>query len=390
MSLMANLKRFLGLFATTILLAVMLPAQQVSAQSTAIAGVINERIGMFAGPGQTYEAVADLQVGDQVEVRGRTEAGNWLYIVLPGAELREGWTLTGYITLSEDTQFSHVPVIRSYADADIERVFDPLLKELYAVPVLPEIDEDLCMLYQRAVDAGRAPFVISKVGDSNSAAVGYLTPIGEGKYELGAYDYLQNTVDAFGPSLALTSAATRVGMNSSAVFDPMWSDQERCQAGETPLSCEYRLTNPAIAVIMFGANDLKILNTEGYETQLRRVIETTLDAKIVPLIVSFSVNPQADDAYQALVFNQIALHLAQEYRVPFVNFWSAGRNLLHGGVGEDNIHLTDPGASFRLGTNESRFGVTLHNLMILNTLDQLIETCDTEGIGPTLETTPAS
>jgi hypothetical protein len=371
-----------------ILLTVLVPTPRVSAQSTAIAGVINERIGMFAGPGQTYEAVADLQVGDQVDVRGRTAAGSWLYIVLPGAEPREGWTLTGYVTLPEDTQFSHVPAIRSFADADVERVFDPLLKELYGMPVLPEIDEDVCRLYEGAVDAGHAPYVISKVGDSNSAAVGYLTPIGEGNYELGAYDYLQNTIDAFGPSLVLTSAATRVGMNSSAVFDPMWSDQERCQAGETPLSCEYRLTNPAIAVIMFGANDLKILNTEGYETQLRKVIETTLDAEIVPLMVSFSVNPQTDNAYQALVFNQIALHLSQEYHVPFLNFWSAGRNLLHGGVGEDNIHLTDPGASFRLGTNESRFGVTLHNLMVLNTLDQLIETCDVEEIAPTPEVTP--
>jgi hypothetical protein len=386
--LLVNLKRFSAAVAGILLLVVSTPYGLTSAQSSTITGVINENIGMFAGPGQTYEAVADLRAGDNVDVRGRSEAGNWLYLVLPGAEAREGWTLTGYVTLPEGTQFSHVPVIRSYPDADIERVFDPLLKELYDVPVLPEIDDEVCALYEGAVEAGHAPYVISKIGDSNSAAVGYLTPIGEGKYELGPYDYLQNTVDAFGESMAITSAATRVGMNSSAVFDPMWSDRVVCTAGETPLSCEYNRTNPAIAVIMFGANDVKILNQEGYETQLRKVIETTLEAEIVPLVVSFSVNPQTDDAYQALVFNQIALHLAQEYNVPFVNFWSAGRNLLHGGVGEDNIHLTDPGASFRLGSNESRFGVTLHNLIVLNTLDQMMETCDVDAIEPTPEITP--
>jgi hypothetical protein len=378
--------KYFYIAAAIVLLVVLAPHTLINAQTTStIRGVINEKIGMFAGPGQTYEAVADLQLGDQVDVRGRTEAGNWLYIVLPGAEPREGWTLTGYVTLPEGTLFSRVPVIRSNADADVERVFDPLLKELYAVPILPEIDEAVCTLYEGAVEVGHAPFVISKVGDSNSAAVAYLTPIGEGKYELGAYDYLQNTVDAFGASMAITSAATRVGMNSSAVFDPMWSDREVCTAGETPLACEYRRTNPAIAVIMFGANDLKILNTEGYEAQLRKVIETTLDADILPVVISFSANPQADDYYQALVFNQIALHLSQEFGVPFVNFWSAARNLLHGGVGEDNVHLTNPGASFRLGENESRYGVTLHNLMVLNTLDQIIETCDIEFETPTPE-----
>jgi uncharacterized protein YraI len=387
--LLRNLKRFSTTIAAIVLLVI--ATAMIDAQSeSSIKGVINEKIGMFAGPGQTYEPLADLQAGDAVDVRGRTEAGNWLYIILPGATTREGWTLTGYITLPEGTQFSQVPVIRSYADADVERVVDPLLKELYAVPILPEVDEEVCTLYKGAVAAARAPYVISKVGDSNSAAVGYLTPIGEGKVELGPYDYLQNTVDAFGPSMAITSAATRVGMNSSAVFDPMWSDREVCNAGETPLSCEYSRTNPAIAVIMFGANDVKILNSEGYEAQLRRVIETTLEANILPLVISFTANPQTDNYYQALVFNQIALHLAQEYDVPFINFWSAGRNLLHGGVGEDDVHLTNPGASFRLGSNESRYGVTLHNLMVLNTLDQLIETCDVESPVVTPQLTPES
>ncbi len=254
-------------------------------------------------------------------------------------------------------------------------MFDPLLKELYAVPILPEIEPQHCALYQAAVEGGRDPFALSKVGDSNSAAAGYLTPIGEGKYELGPYDYLQESIDAFGASMAVPSVATRVGMNSGAVFDPMWSSQAVCEAGETPLSCEYRRTNPAVAVIMFGANDVRILNSEGYEMQLRRVIETTLDAHILPLIVSFSTNPETENYYQALVFNQITLHLSQEYDVPYVNFWSAGRNLLNGGVGEDNVHLTDPGASFRLGSNESRYGMTLHNLMVLNTLDRMVQAC---------------
>ncbi len=360
----------------------------VTAQdSQPLTGVINERIGLFDGPGNTYKPVATLAAGTEVNVRGRTLAGNWLYVTLDRAESLEGWAMTGYVTLPEDAVFSRVPVIRAYLDAEVDNVFDPLLKELYGVPILPEIDEDVCALYQTAVEAGREPFVISKVGDSNSAAAGYLTPIGQGKVELGPYDYLTDAVDAFGPSMAIESAATRVGMSSTAIFDPMWSNREVCEAGETPLACEYRRTNPAIAVIMFGANDVRILNSEGYEAQLRRVIEATLDADILPLIISFSTNPQVDNYYQTLVFNQITLHLAQEYEVPYVNFWSAGRNLLNGGVGPDNVHLTDPGASFRLGSNESRYGMTLHNLMVLNTLDQLLQKCTDDMLVPTPEVT---
>ena len=363
------------MLALSLLLILSLTQMVMGQERKPLTGIVNEKIGLFDGPGNTYKPVATLDIGAAVNVRGRTEAGNWLYVTLDRAQPLEGWILTGYVTLPDETAFSRVPVIRAHSDANIDNVFDPLLKELYAVPILPEIDEQVCALYQGAVEAGREPFVISKVGDSNSAAAGYLTPIGQGKVELGPYDYLQNAVDVFGPSMAIESAATRVGMSSSAIFDPMWSNRSVCEAGETPLACEYRRTNPAVAVIMFGANDVRILNSEGYETQLRRVIEETLAADILPLVVSFSTNPQIDNYYQTLVFNQITLHLAQEYEVPYINFWSAGRILINGGVGPDNVHLTDPGASFRLGSNESRFGMTLHNLMVLNTLDQLLHAC---------------
>ena len=102
-----------------------------------LTGIINEKIGLFDGPGNTYKPVATLDVGAALNVRGRTEAGNWLYVTLDRAEPLEGWTLTGYVTLPEETAFSRVPVIRAYPDANVDNVFDPLLKELYAVPILP-------------------------------------------------------------------------------------------------------------------------------------------------------------------------------------------------------------------------------------------------------------
>lgn len=333
----------------------------------------NQTAQLYAGPGHTYTQIAVLAAGTPLKVKARNEIGNWLWVLT--ADHQRGWLPIGYLQLTSDFQLDKIRISRALPHADLSRVRGELSASLYSAPILPKIESHLCSIYHRGIEGGNKPNGVTKIGDSNSASPRYLGAIGRGDYDLGPYAFLQPAVDYFGASLANGSVAARVGMNATSVFDPFWSTSERCSAGESPLACEYRISRPSIAVIMFGINDTKVLSGDGYATQLQRVIEETLIHNIIPLVVSFSAPADLDNYSQVVRFNLIAKELAAEYDIPFVNFWAAAQGLPRGGVGDDHIHLTQSGGRFVLGSYETFYGLTLHNLLILHVLQQIYETC---------------
>ncbi|MEL7436861.1 MAG: SGNH/GDSL hydrolase family protein, partial [Chloroflexota bacterium] len=124
-----------------------------------------------------------------------------------------------------------------------------------------------------------------------------------------------------------------------------------CASGLSPLTCDYDNLDPFASLIMFGANDINVLSTAGYERAMRNIIETTLDRDIIPILSTFSVrrvDGVATDAYIAGVrFNAVLVQLAIEYNIPLVNFWGASRDIPGNGIMEDNAHLTVAGFNIR-------------------------------------------
>jgi hypothetical protein len=328
---------------------------------------------VYAGPSHTFELVTQLPVGQQVRILERNRIGNWLRVTWDDSS--GGWLMIGRLNLPVDFTLDDVRANMFVTDADPSTIVDEQEKALYAVPILPTIHRDMCAVYEAGQAARNQAGVVSKIGDSNSASASYLTPIAEGRYDLGPYAFLEPAVDLFGASFASVPVAARVGMNSMAVFDPFWADKVRCDTGESPLACEYRLSQPAAAVIMFGVNDTRVLNSQEYRAQITRLIEESLDTHVIPLLVAFSTNPTEWDYGGTLRFNLAMIEAAREYNVPVINFWSAAQALYRAGVGDDNIHLTQSGASFRVGSAESYYGLPLHNLLVLHALDALRTTC---------------
>lgn len=343
-----------------------------AAMQTTHLATVTERTGLRAGPGDTYALIATLNPGTPATIIERNRPGNWLHIRAEssGGDL-EGWAMTGFFDLG-DVRFSQVLVNTMVPDADVSQVADPDLAQLYGVPVIPRISPAMQEVYAQGQEIGIDSSAVTKVGDSNSASRLYLTPIGDGNYNLGPYDFLQATVDFFGGSLATPSVAARVGLNAFSLFDPIWADPTQCESGETPLQCEYRRKMPAVSVIMFGPNDLRALNSEQYTQQITRIVEETLDHGIIPVLSTFSANPDDDIWFQAVRFNLILTDIAAQYEVPIVNLWAAARALPRYGMGEDNVHLTSSGTAVNFSTGyESRYGVSLQNLIVLQTLDEI-------------------
>jgi hypothetical protein len=346
---------------------------------------------VFGGPGIANEQIGTLYADQPVQLVERNTAGTWVHIRQindAGALLREGWILSGYLAGRSALRFSEVPV-SSVPDNNPDWSPTFAARELFALPYIPSISPQMLEVYRRGQALGNNPNAISKVGDSLAAASEYLTPMSSPMRALNAFDDLNAVVDQYGPSMAGGSAAASIGLSSFAVFDPMWADPGRgCQPGETPLACEYRIRRPIAAFIMFGPNDVRAMTDTGFGTQMRLIVQQTLDQGIIPVLNLFSVHPADPYAAQAMGFNRQLIAIAGEYQVPLINLWAAAQVLPNYGLDVDNIHLTFSGYDYLYydAGNEAYSGVALHNLLSLRTLQAIGNAVRAAGLVP--ESTP--
>jgi len=326
---------------------------------------------LFAGPGETHPEAGVLPAGLEVQLVARNQAATWLKVRRLGRDgqvAQEGWLLSGVLNMPPDLRYSALPV-ESVPDAMPQNVRSQSLRRLYAYPVLPMIDEAMRAVYARGQALGRRADTFTKVGDSVSASSMYLEPMAQGDHVLGPHDDLESVIAYYGPQAA-PSVAAQVGLTSYAIFDPFWAAQDICQPNETPLACEYRVKNPSLAFILFGANDARHVNDEQYDQQLRLIVEETLEAGIVPILSTFSVDPEDGLWWQKVNLNLRIVALAEEKRLPLINFWSAARILPQYGLDQDRVHLLQTGFRYLNYDNfpESWYGAALQNLLALRTL----------------------
>jgi hypothetical protein len=202
-------------------------------------------------------------------------------------------------------------------------------------PVIPEISNRSREIFQQGLKLGNNPSHFSKIGDSETFTSWFLMPFDRNpaNYRLGDYTYLQDVIDHFSGSYARRSVAARQGFNASSVFAPLWADPEVCEAGETPLACEFRIHQPAYVFVLLGTNDVHHLDT--FEEQMRLIIEFSIEAGVLPILGTKADNLEGDGSV-----NRTLHALALEYEIPLWNFWAAVQDLPQAGLDSDQAHLT--------------------------------------------------
>ncbi len=257
--------------------------------------------------------------------------------------------------------------------------------KLADIPVLPQVTPAMREVYQAGLKQGNNPHVFSKLGDCMTENPYFLGPFAEGKYDLGDYQALKPTIEQFfghatrnngwqKDSFATVGLASAGGFNVAAPLDATWSDPDWCEGGESPLACEYRVSKPSIAIVMFGTNDVNYTDAATYDFYLRTIISETLDQNIVPILNTFPTRPE--DPQKSLLLNQIVVKVAQDYGIPLVNLNRALEELPNHGVNpQDTTHLSTP-ADARVDVFSPanlQTGFTVRNLVTLQALDVVLK-----------------
>jgi hypothetical protein len=235
------------------------------------------------------------------------------------------------------------------------------------LPIVPHVSEAMKEVYQRGIAMGRNPNVFSKVGDCQTNTGFYLVDFDhEDWYSLGdEYIYLQETIDYYDGSFSRTSVAMRDGYNVAAILTPLRADPEKCESGETPIACEFRLNNPSIAIISLETN-FNGRPADDYGKYMRQIIEYSLEQGVVPILATKGDNLEGDHSINA----EIA-EIAVEYDIPLWNFWAALQPLPNQG------HSTELNDGFHLSFSRNFFdkeknmlsGWPWRNLTALQVLD---------------------
>ncbi len=193
----------------------------------------------------------------------------------------------------------------------------------------------MLQVFELGQSLGNNPHAFSKVGDSETFTTWFLTPFDMEPvtYDLGSYQDLQTVIDAFEGSFERESLAARQGFNAASVFAPLWADPAQCQPGETPLACEFRVHKPSFVFILLGTNDY--WHKDDFETQMRKIITTSLEFGVIPILGTKADNLEGDGSINATIFK-----LAQEFKLPLWNFWRAVQGLPENGLDTDGAHLT--------------------------------------------------
>jgi len=252
-------------------------------------------------------------------------------------------------------------------------------------PVLPVISPTVRVIYQAGLARGHNPHVFAKLGDSMTDNLHFLVPLSEGDYDLGEYGYLQEVIDQFAgvpargegwtlDSFATIGLAAAQGFNVAGPLDPTWANPQWCEGGESPVACDYRVSRPSLAVIMFGTNDVAYTEPAAYDFYLRTLIIETLNRDIVPILNTFPT--RSENLEKARLLNQIVVRIAADYGIPLVNLNRALEPLPNYGVDPaDPLHLLVPADGRVTHFTEANLqaGATVRNLITLRALYAVLQ-----------------
>ncbi len=322
------------------LVAVTAPVQRANAAGTVTFTVTIGGAFLRANPALTEPNTQPVFAGQKYRVVATTADQNWVQL---GGVSKAGdgaWLLAIFGTVSGS--LGQLPVVD----------FTPAIKPAAADNLpdwIPAVTPFMRRTYSLSRWLGKDQNLFTVVGDCNSESTAYLWRLAAGTFTLPeGYQYLKPTIERFSASFSRYSLATHGSFGAEAMFDSTWTDPSLC-GEDGPLGCELKLSRASIAFIALGTGDQ--YTWQDFETNYRKVIEYTMNADVLPVLVTKADDLETHSQAKSGTINGVIRKLGAEYGVPVIDFWAATRNLPGYGLrneGNDNFHMTPAGSDMRI------------------------------------------
>lgn len=339
-------------------------------------GATTSTVNFRTGPGLNFTILRTLAPGVAVSFNGRNATGTWFRGVVNG---EEGWLFYSLVRVPDAAALPIVagssPGSQAPAAGGTNAPAGPA--NVPAPGGIYTAGSSSRAIFQSGQAQGNRRDVFSKVGDSMTASSYFLTPVGTGGLRLGDYAYLQPVVDFFSQTSARThnsfansSIAAQAGWTSGDLLDPARSPAGLCNAGESPLACEYRLTKPALALIMIGTNDLGRVPAEQFRANLQSIVQTSISMGVIPVLSTLPDHMHAPGSGEVGTFNSIIRQTALGNGVPLWDYWAAMQPLPDRGISIDGTHPSTPltGEAAVFAPDTLLAGYNVRNLSALQVL----------------------
>jgi PKD repeat protein len=245
-------------------------------------------------------------------------------------------------------------------------------------PVVPEIGT-LRENLRRIFDTSGNDIVgqIARAGDESLNANGFLTPFGDGDYNLGDYADLDPIISFYTAAdlggglntLNNFSEAVEVGWTSGHLLDPANTTSGSCDAasGETPLACELRVHPGSVILISVGYHDIANgVAVETFRQNLQTIVQTAINSGVIPVLYTIRPGQDVDLTRQ---FNDVIIDVANTNQIPVVNAWR-----LLSSLPDPALNAAPAGGGDLSADSVGNYGVNALNLATLQTLQSLRDT----------------
>ena len=212
---------------------------------------------------------------------------------------------------------------------------------------MPETSQRILQIYADGQAQGRNPHNFSVIGDCQSIPFVFMGPFGRGELEPDSVEsFLWDAINQFKDSFNHWSVTSRGGFTAASILNPLQSDPYYCKPGETPLTCEYRLNNPAFAFITLETwLDLKTV--DRYETYLRQILDYVIEHGTIPILLT--KGDSAEVLNGKYVINPAIVRVARDYDIPVINFWRSAQYITNKGIdpAREGFHLSQEGYNLK-------------------------------------------
>jgi uncharacterized protein YjdB len=252
--------------------------------------------------------------------------------------------------------------------------------DLMNYPILPNITPEMAttlqLTYQGGLGLGNQPGAFSKVGDEPADSTNFLAPFAAQPYDLGNYGSLQSTIDFYAGTPVRTDDPTRNSLNvDSLAADPTMSIDTLSQSapagtpcdaigGGTYLACEFQLTHPSIALIMFDPDNIVGMPIDQFRSELQTLVVTTMSGSgVIPVFATIPAG-SGHTTEEITDYNQAIVEVATQSGVPLWNLWRAmkERNI----TDPKSVAPEGPGVLTESALN---YGYNVRNLTALQVLE---------------------